>query len=25
METAGFRVRRTGKMLGRVVLSGVAV
>jgi SAM-dependent methyltransferase len=25
MEAAGFRVRRTGKMLGRVVLSGVAV
>jgi SAM-dependent methyltransferase len=25
METCGFHVRRTGKMLGRVVLSGVAV
>jgi hypothetical protein len=25
LEAAGFRVRRTGKMLGRVVLSGVAV
>jgi hypothetical protein len=25
METSRFRVRRTGKMLGRVVLSGVAV
>ncbi|MGH8861777.1 MAG: class I SAM-dependent methyltransferase, partial [Jatrophihabitantaceae bacterium] len=25
MEACGFRVRRTGKMLGRVVLSGVAV
>jgi hypothetical protein len=25
MDAAGFRVRRTGKMLGRVVLSGVAV
>ena len=25
MEAGGFRVRRTGKMLGRVVLSGVAV
>jgi hypothetical protein len=25
MEACGFRVRRAGKMLGRVVLSGVAV
>ena len=25
MEACGFHVRRTGKMLGRVVLSGVAV
>jgi ubiquinone/menaquinone biosynthesis C-methylase UbiE len=25
MEASGFHVRRTGKMLGRVVLSGVAV
>jgi hypothetical protein len=25
MEACGFPVRRTGKMLGRVVLSGVAV
>ena len=25
MEASGFQVRRSGKMLGRVVLSGLAV